>query len=713
MKRLPFLALVVVMAVCFFAFKKQNVFSSEPKDKYEKIMMNITELLRELHFSPKNINDQFSEKVFTKYINDIDPERNVLLKTDVDSLSKLYKNYIDDEMYGAPLKSFKGVYTIFKKRSEEAEKIKNELIKKPIDYTIKDSLILDEDRNQFPQNNNERKDAWRKRIKYLSLDRYADYITRKNEGKADADIKGKTDAQLEQLARTKADTLLNRYFNRNKVKFNEDDNFDMYINAITTTMDPHTRFFAPVEKRTFDEEMSGYFYGIGALLEDAKGQVRIVSINTGGAAQKSGQIQPGDIIQKVGEGNNPPVDITGYYLPDAIKLIKGKQGSIVSLTMKKEDGSLKVVKMKREKVDNADVYVKSAIINDKENNKKIGIIYLPEFYVNINEKDGRRSFTDVANEVEILKKDNVDGIIMDLRNNGGGSLPDVVEMLGVFIDQGPMVQIKSRFEGTSILPNSASKTAMYNGPLAVLINQFSASASEIFAGAIQDYGRGIILGSTSTFGKGTVQRNVPVNFRDRTGSEENDLGALKITLSKFYRISGGSTQLKGVESDVVLPDIYELRKVREKDDVDALPYDVIKTATYKKWVGATGVEEAKKMANDRVAHDSSFVKIARNTEWLGSRNDKNYTLNLKEYFDERKTIEDKVKGIEGIVKLKKPLDVQIDKRLELADSTNQIAYERTKFWAKIVSEDIYINQAVQSINDLQKIMKLTAAVKKD
>lgn len=713
MKRLPFLALIVVMAVSFFAFKKQNVFNKEPKDKYEKIMMNITELLRELHFSPKNINDQFSEKVFTKYLNDLDPEKNILLKTDVDSLSKLYKNYIDDEMYGAQLKSFKGVYTVFKNRSVEAEKIKNELIKKPIDYTIKDSLILDEARNQFPANNNARIDAWRKRIKYLALDRYADFVTMKNEGKAEGELKGKTDAQLEQLARTKADTLLNRYFNRNKVKFNEDDNFDMYINAITTTMDPHTRFFAPVEKRTFDEEMSGYFYGIGALLEDAKGQVRIVSVNVGGAAQKSGQIQPGDIIQKVAEGNSPAIDITGYYLPDAIKLIKGKQGSIVTLTMKKEDGSIKVVKMKREKVDNTDVYVKSAIINDKLNNKKIGIIYLPEFYVNMNEKDGRRSFTDVAKEVELLKKDNVDGIIMDLRNNGGGSLQDVVEMLGLFVDQGPMVQVKSRFEGTTVLPNSAYKNAIYNGPLAVLINQFSASASEIFAGAIQDYGRGIILGSTSSFGKGTVQRNVPVNFRDRSGSEENDLGALKITLSKFYRISGGSTQLKGVESDVVLPDIYELRKVREKDDVDAMPYDVIKSANYKKWIGAAGVDEAKILANQRVASDSTFSKIQQNTEWLGTRNEKNYTLNLKEYLDERKNIESKVKGIEGIVKLKSPMNVVIEKNLELADSTNKVAYERTKLWAKSISEDIYVNQAVKSIYDLQKAMRMQAAIKKD
>lgn len=699
MKRLPFVILVIVLAVSFFAFKSSLAFTAKPPGKYETIMQLVSQMLARGHFSPKNINDDFSQKVLNKFIEDLDAEKNIFLKTEVASLKEKYGKSIDDELQGAKVEAFKAVGDVFKNELQKSETWIKEILAQPFDYTIKEDVQLDGKKIDFAATEQERKERWRKKLKFHSLERYVELLDERAANKTKKDYTVKTDAQLEKDARAKTDTLMGRIFSRYKAKFTEEDNFNMFVNAITNTMDPHTEFFPPLDKRYFDEEMSGVFYGIGAGLQYTDNGIKITSINPGSPAAKSNVLQPGDIITKVGQGDGPAVDMMGFGVQDAVKLIRGKEGTIVTLTIKKPDATIKTVKLKRERIENVETYARSAIVKDSIKNTRIGIIYLPEFYADFENPGGRRSYTDVANEVQKLKAEKVDGIIVDLRWNGGGSLIDVVNMVGLFIDKGPIVQVKDRNNKPQVF-NDREEGVVYTGPLAVLVNEFSASASEIFAAAIQDYGRGVIIGSTSTFGKGTVQRQIGLDEKNGFTFNESNLGSVKLTMQKFYRISGGSTQLKGVVSDIVLPTQIEPLKLREKDNEFALPYDEIEKANYKPWGSHYSLNIIKQMSKDRLAKDSSFNIIKANTDWLSNEDDKNSSLNIEDYRKEKKLIKAKADQVNAVLKLKKKLSVsllpaEVDKYK--GDAGKE---ERTRLWLKGLSEDIYLNQAVNVVEDM-------------
>jgi carboxyl-terminal processing protease len=441
--------------------------------------------------------------------------------------------------------------------------------------------------------------------------------------------------------------------------------------------------------------MSGRFFGIGASLQYDDGNIKVSSVLTGSPASKSGEIQPGDIIMKVGQGNQEPVDLTGFVVTDAVKVIRGKKGTEVKLTIKKADGTIKVVSLIRDEIVQDETFARSAIV--KNGNSKIGYIFLPEFYADFEHPNGARSYIDVAKEVTKLKEEKVDGIVIDLRNNGGGSLYDVVQMAGLFIEEGPIVQVKGREDKPSVLKDK-DRNVLYSGPLAVMVNEFSASASEIFAAAIQDYHRGVIIGSTSTYGKGTVQRNIGLDENGLMMS--SDLGTVKLTLQKFYRINGGSTQLKGVSSDIVLPDNLEHLKVREKDDPDALPWDEITKATYTNWASDYDLKVIQQMSNQRLSVNSSFKEIKENIDWLAKQNDKQYSLQLDKYRKEQSAIKEAVKKLDALTKLKENLDVAA-----LSTETNRwendkAKQERFNQWLKGLQEDIYLDQAVKVVNDM-------------
>lgn len=699
MKRLPFVILVIVLAVSFFAFK--STMAVNPPDKYDKILRLVGQMLSQAHFSPQPIDDKFSQKVFTKFVGDLDQEKNIFLKNDIAELNKNFGNRIDDEIKGEAIESFQAISKVFNERMQTASQWTSELLKNPFDYTVKESVNFDGKKIDYATTEEERKDRWRKKLKYISLERY---VEMQDERAANKNTKGyeiKTDAQLEKEARAKADTLMTRFFNRYKVKLTDEDKFNIFVNAITNTMDPHTEFFPPLDKRYFDEEMSGSFFGIGAGLQEKDGQIKITSINVGSPSAKSGQLQPGDAITKVAQGDGPAVDLMGYGVQDAVKLIRGKEGSIVTLTIKKADGSIKVVKLKREKIENdIDTYARSAVINDDKTKKKIGIIYLPEFYAAFDDANGRRSYKDVATEIEKLKAEKVDGIILDLRFNGGGSLYDVVQMVGLFIDRGgPVVQVKDRNNRPQIL-RYKDESVLYTGPLAVMVNEFSASASEIFAAAIQDYGRGVVIGSTSTFGKGTVQRNIGLDEKNGFTFGESELGTVKLTLQKFYRVSGGSTQLKGVESDIVLPSQMENLKVREKDNEDALPYDEIAKADYKPVKSYFDLKAIQQLSNQRLLKDSTFSIIKNNSAWLANDNDKIFSLNIDDYRKDKKIVKAKVAQIDSVQKLKDKLNISLltaEANKFTADKNKQ---ERVTDWLKRLSQDIYLNQAVKVVDDM-------------
>lgn len=698
MKRLP-IVIMMVVAGSFLAFKTMGTGTRKPvtpPSKYEQILKLVGQMLSQAHYDPKDINDAFSQKIFKKFMGDLDPEKNMYLKGDMSALKK-YETKIDDEIKGAPVEFFLAAGKIFNTRMEESALIYQEYLSRPFDFTVNEEVLLDGDKLDYPATEAERKDRWRKKVKFMTLERFVDLqdIREKNKGKEGFVVK--SDTQLEAEARERVKKILDRTFERFRFKFNDDDKFNVFVNAITTTMDPHSEFFPPVDKRYFDEEMSGRFYGIGASLQYDDGNIKVASVLSGSPAAKSGEIQPGDLILKVAQGKEEPTDLTGFVVTDAVKVIRGKKGTEVSLTIKKIDGTIKVVTLIRDEIVQDESFARSAIVEN--GGSKIGYIFLPEFYADFDRPNGNRSFIDVAKEVTKLKEEKVDGIVIDLRNNGGGSLYDVVQMAGLFIDEGPIVQVKDRDNKPSILKDK-DKSVLYSGPLAVMVNEFSASASEIFAAAIQDYGRGVIIGSTSTYGKGTVQRNIGLDPENGFSMSNADLGTVKLTLQKFYRINGGSTQLKGVYSDIVLPDNLEYLKVREKDDEDALPWDEINKATYSNWSAGYDLKTIQQLASQRLENDPTFKLIKESTEWLSKQNDKQYSLNIDTYRQDQKAIRTTIKQMEELLKLKQTLAVNaLPKEVNRwADDKNK--QDRFNQWLKNLQKDIYLDQAVKVMNDM-------------
>ncbi len=697
MKRLPLLIMILV-AGSFLAFKTMgtNTRNTNPPSKYEEILKLVGEMLSNAHYSPQSINDAFSKKIFKKYLSDLDPDKNIYLQSDLDALRK-YETSIDEEIKGAPVEFFLTAGKTFNTRMEEAAAIYNDILSKPFNFTVNEDVELDGDKLNFAANEAERRDRWRKKLKYLTLERYTDLLDTREKNKGKEGFVVKSDEELEKDARDRVKRLMDRTFDRFRHKFGDDDKFNVFVNAITTTMDPHSEFFPPVDKRYFDEEMSGRFFGIGASLQYDEGNIKVSSVLTGSPAWKSGEIQPGDIIVKVAQDDQEPVDLTGYIVTDAVKIIRGKKGTRVTLTLKKQDGALKTVSLIRDEIVQDETFARSAIV--KNGTSRIGYIYLPEFYADFDHPNGNRSYIDVAKEVTKLKEEKVDGIVIDLRNNGGGSLYDVVQMAGLFIEEGPIVQVKDRDSKASVLKDK-DRNVLYTGPLAVMVNEFSASASEIFAAAIQDYNRGVIIGSTSTYGKGTVQRNIGLDSESGFSMSNSDLGTVKLTLQKFYRINGGSTQLKGVYSDIVLPDNLEYLKVREKDDPDALPWDEISKATYTYWNPGYSLKTIQQLSQQRLENDNTFQLIRENTEWLSKQNDKHYSLQIDKYREEQKAIRTTVKQLETLLKLKGEVDVSA-----LPNETNRWAndkakQERFEQWIKSLRKDIYLDQAMKVMNDM-------------
>ncbi|MBX3242819.1 MAG: carboxy terminal-processing peptidase [Chitinophagaceae bacterium] len=691
-RTLPFI-LAIIVAGIFITF--QTIGLGNPPTKYEKILRQVGEMLEKGHYQPKKIDDAFSKEVFKKYIETLDPEKQFFLQSDINSL-KQYETRIDDEIKGAPFQSFDAINKIYLKRTEEYFAAYKDLLAKPFDFTINETLIDDKDKIQFTTSEKEREDRWRKRLKYQALVRYADLLATNEKAKE----KTKSDAELEKEVREKVLKLSDRLAERLKNKLTEEDKFNYFVNAITSSMDPHTTFFPPLEKRSFDEQMSGRFYGIGASLRQEDGNIKIASLVTGSPAWKSGQLQIGDIITKVGQASDEPQDMAGYDTEDAVKIIRGKKGTEVKLTVRKTDGSTKVVSLIRDEIVLEETFARSAIID--EGAGKIGYLFLPEFYADWERPNGAKSGEDVAKEIKKLKAENVEGIIIDLRNNGGGSLYDVIQMAGLFIDEGPIVQVKDR-QGNPTVLKDKDKGVLYDGPLVVMVNEFSASASEIFAAAMQDYDRALVVGSTSTYGKGTVQRNIGIDagrgLLTRQGGED-DLGFLKLTLQKFYRVSGGSTQQRGVTPDIVIPDQLEHFKFREKDNPDALKWDEISQAKYTPWSNLIDFSEIKRSEANRVNGSPVFSKIKENTALLAELNDKEVTLNLKKYQEEQKKIRTLAKEIEGLIKLQNETSISLMTEDETKFTDDEGKKDRQKTWLKNLRSDVYLNETVNIMNSM-------------
>ena len=686
--------LIIFLGITLWAFKQNN---RNDDSKEQMLLTAIGTILEQKHYSPKPIDDNFSKQIFKKYLEALNPDKNIFLQSDKDYLKK-YELTLDDEIHGAPLNFYPDASSIYLKRVDEVMQLYKGILSQPFDFAIKENINLDDDKASFPADENARKENWRKRLKYLTLDQYTDLLQQRNNKTKDTTIANKTDAQLQQMAREKVQSILDRSFNRQKLLFTSAEQFNEFVNTITGLMDPHTEYLAPVENRGFEEELSGRFYGIGAQLKDDDGAIKIASLITGSPAWKSGQVQPNDEIIKVAQGKDAPVDVRGYAVTDVVKLIRGTKGTEVRITFRKADGTTQVVPLIRDEIVQDEQFARSAVIN--EGNKKVGYIFLPEFYVDFERPDGNRCSQDVANEIIKLKKENVQGIILDLRNNGGGSLPEVVNMVGLFIKSGPVVQVKDR-DGKPHILNDNDTSVLYTGPLAVMVNEFSASASEIFAAAIQDYKRGIIVGS-DTYGKGTVQRTLPLGKPLDLFSGQTEYGTLKLTFEKFYRINGGSTQLKGVTPDVSFPDEYDYLKLREKDNPSALGWDKLEKADYDTYNSGINWSALEEKAQSHIKSDSAFNILIKNSQWLNDNVDKEYSLNVDEYQKEQNIIKKTVKQDDSLAHLTAPMNIEpvTEDRAKYYSNSDSAKGNRYLQWLKNTQKDIYIKETVTVVDDM-------------
>lgn len=697
------LTALVLFGSLFIAFR--SIYGTDSNEKIaqqQKLLSTVGALLEQQHYSPKKINDDFSKKVFKAYLDQLDGDKSIFIASDINGLKK-FETSIDDEIHGSGIQFQPAVSAIYEKRVAETMTYYKDILAKPFDYSINESVQLDGEKLSYANSDAERKDRWRKKLKYYALERFIDLQEEREKNKGKDSFKVLPDDSLELNARTSVLKMMDRTFNRIKTTFTEDQKFNAFINVITNSMDPHTDYYPPIEKRAFDERMSNQFYGIGAQLQQDDNGIKIASVVTGGPAWKSGAIVAGDIIIKVAQGSNEPVDVSGYGTDDAVKLIRGDKGTEVRITFKKQDGTTKTVALVREKIEQDEGLARSAVII--QGSEKIGYIALPDFYANFEDKNGFKCSEDVATEVKKLKAENVKGIVIDLRNNGGGSLLEVVKMVGLFIKTGPVVQVKERdgrVDQQTWRDNDES--VLYDGPLTVMVNELSASASEIFAAAIQDYKRGIVIGSSSTYGKGTVQRPIPFGRPIDFYSARTEFGAVSLTFQKFYRVNGGSTQLKGVVPDIIMPDTYEFLKIREKDNPNSLPWDAIPQTKYQTWDGVevNKLDAIIKNQQARIMSDKNLILLQNNLKWLTQNGENPINLQIDQFKQMQKQITNTVSQNNNLLKLKSDLNVQAmeadnDKFYNNPDKNKGIRYQE---WLKLLKQDLQIDAGIKIIQEL-------------
>ena len=732
---------VVLLSVTLFAF---NINSSKSVDseKDKMLLELLTFVIEKGHYSPAAVDDAFSKGIYKDYIEALDPSKRFFLQSDIDEFSK-YETELDNQLLNKDLTFFNLTYERLMKRMEEGKKLYKGILSSPFDYSVDESFNTDYEKAPYAKNASELKERWRKQIKLSTLASLTDrqkiqenkekgiveddnakkkdgasiknslpggnqspehkisgeFVSASEKEKKDksADEKPKTFDELEKITRESSMKSLDEYFGFMQ-ELTRDDWFSVYVNSITSRFDPHTNYFPPEEKERFDVSISGKFEGIGARLQKKNDFTEITELISGGPAWRGKQLESGDVIMKVAQGDGEPLDIVGMRLDDVVKKIKGPKGSEVRLTVKKVDGSIKTISIIRDIVEIEETYAKSSVV--ERNGVKYGVIYLPKFYIDFENKDGRDAGKDVAAEVESLKKAGVNGIVLDVRDDGGGSLSTVVDIAGLFIEQGPIVQIKSAGRKKEVLYDRDKKIE-WDGPLVIMVNSFSASASEILAAAIQDYKRGIIIGSKQTYGKGTVQNVIDLNQFVRSSST-GDLGALKTTTQKFYRINGGSTQLEGVSSDIVMPDRYAYLKMGERDVDNAMPWDKIDPAPYNVWTNNSKFDKAIADSKKRIAENSQFKLIEENAKWIDERSKENlYSLKMEEFKKSQKAIEDTNKKFKPIADYDYHTKFSSLPQEAEAMKNDASLKEKRERWHESLSKDIYVEEALNVLDDLQ------------
>ena len=696
-KNIIIISLTFILGLASCSFTSSN-FDQTDKDKL--LLQLISYVLDQGHFVEKEINDDFSREVFNEYLNIIDPYKRYFYKSDIEEFKK-YEDQLDDKFINAEIDFFDLTYNRGQKRFNESKLIYKEILNNPFDYKIDENFNADFKSLDYVKDKSEMKDRWRKQLKFSSIETYNDLLEeQENELEDNPSHTTKSNIEIELEARESTLKTLNEMYD-----FYEDitrsDWFSFYINSFVEQYDPHTIYYNPEAKDRFDVDMSGNYAGIGARLSKKFDKIEVVEIISGGPAWRQNLLEVGDIILKVRQNDqdeSESTSILGMPISDAVKLIKGPKGTNVILTIKKVDGEIVDLEIKRDIVLLEETYVRSSIVSKQEN--LYGFINLPKFYIDFDNSTSRDAARDVKKEIIRLKNLGVKGLVLDLRNNGGGSLKTVVEMAGLFIQEGPIVQVRSMDKESKILRDK-DRSIIWEGPLVILVNEFSASASEILAAAMQDYKRAIIIGSKQTYGKGTVQNVLDLNKMVRSNTN-GDLGALKFTTQKYYRINGGSTQLEGVKSDIVVPDKYTYVDFGEKDQENPLEWDKIDPVSYEPWKTFFDYNKSIQASKNRMNSSEFISLIDENAKWIKSMRDRDiYTLNYRKFKKDLLLNEEKVKKYKKLSDYSSDLTFKsLPYEIDLIAKDSSLG-EKRKRWHKNLSKDIYVNESLNVLNDLR------------
>lgn len=697
---IPFVALFILLS----SFTTTPIKSDPEKDKV--LISVINYMLTNGHYLPKQMDDDFSEQVYKTFIEGLDPSKRYFTQEDLKIFSK-YKYLIDNQLKKADLTFYHLVYNRFTEKIKNAKSYYGQILAQPFKFSKKESIDINYKDAPFAKNENELIDYWRKQLKLNTISRIQEQQNLEADKlKSNKKFKKTSFKKLESNARKEVLKNMDELYLRIE-ELEHSDWFSTFLNSVIHGFDPHSTYMAPKVKEKFDVDMSGKIEGIGARLQKKGIYTHVFEVVSGGPAWKQGELEAGDIILKVAQAEKEPLEIVGMRLDDAIKFIKGKKGTEVRLTVKKKlDGSIKVISIIRDIVNLDETFVKSSVV--EKNGKKYGVINLPKFYIDFSDKNFRNSAKDMEKEIDNLKKENVEGLLIDLRNNGGGSLKTAIEIAGLFISEGPVVQVKYRGEKAVVKSDTDTKI-QWNGPLVVLVNELSASASEIFAAAMQDYNRAVIIGGNQTFGKGTVQNILPINqFYPKY---KKDLGFLKMTIQKFYRVNGGSTQKEGVYSDIAMPSRYSYMKFGERDMDGSLEWDKVAKANYQEVNSYANFSDVVNNSKERIIKNSAFKLINDYAKWLkAGQDDTTYSLNYKQFKKDNKTHQKSGEKFKSVFKFKSDLKFVSPKSELPLIKTAVIDGDKRMAWHKNLAKDIYISEALNVLSEL-KMRNLNQIIK--
>jgi carboxyl-terminal processing protease len=728
MKRI--LSLLLLVSSCLLLFFQASPAASAENEKIDQkrnrfIGYLLSKQLPGLHFSDKVLDDELGRAAFHLYIKQLDYQKRFLLKSDVEQLAA-FAPHIDDSLASGRITLPDTGYDILNEKIDVVQKAVDVMLSKTtvkstadgqlwvgsFDVRNKESHQTDPEKTEFAENLSELKDRWRKILKgqvisqYLDLEEEEKKAKGKDKGK-ESSVKARSEEERWREALTKVSKRNKTFFQRLRQETLQ-DHYDRFFNCVARAFDPHTNYVPPASKEQFDISMRGSLEGIGALLREDDGYIKVVRIIPGSASAKQGVLKPEDIVLQVAQEGEEPVDVTDMRLRDAVRLIRGPKGKAVSITIKKSDGTTQVLRIVRDVVQIEETFVKSTIIESAEG-KKTGYIYIPSFYRDFegtrNGSQGRNSTDDTLKELVALSKEKVTGIVLDLRDDGGGALVDAVDIAGLFLNSGPMVQVKNSLGDKRVLKDTDGKVH-YDGPLVVMVNKFSASASEIVAAALQDYRRAVIVGGKHTHGKGTVQtiidlnENIPLLHM----SKYEDLGALKVMIQKFYRVNGSSTQYKGVEPDIFLPNLFEHVKSGERYLDYSLPWDSIEPIAFTPWDEKQfDLEQLRQLSKKRCDNDEGMRTIAEEAVKAAERAEHSaIDIGLAEMRQQREEAE--------VVREK--IGAHYRKYREEQDDDGNFQEDEDdkgdpkEVWLKNVKEDPYVREAVNIVADISRLPRL-------